>query len=228
MTRRNEKFIRAIANDSRRRILEILYDKGSCRYSELLKLAGFSIGESGKFAYHLKKLLNYDLVKQLPTGEYTLTLQGMNLVRILKEEIDDSPAIIETLEDFSKKIDTNRFVIGNLLLAGGEVFLIIGVLFVIQGLLDIPARIEFFGTILTFHIEYARGLVLAITGMAVLITGLKIIRRILPNTTILELLIYQKYALLFASRSKGLKRYLAYYMLALIIIIAVIFGVLIF
>ncbi len=228
MIREYEKSIRAIANEYRKRILEILYDKKSCRYSELLKLAGFNLGESGRFAYHLKKLLDYGLIKQLPNGKYTLTSQGANLVRILREEVGDSPTIIDVLDEFPRKIDTNRFIIGNLLLACGEVFLIIGALFVIQGLLNIPARIEFFGTILTFHVESIKGLILVIIGSTVLTIGLKILKRILPTATILELLIYQKYALLFASRSKKLGRYLGYYGLALIIVVAVIFGMFLF
>ena len=44
-------------------ILRILRSKGSRTYSELKSLAGFkSKKESGKFAYHLRKLLRQKLV----------------------------------------------------------------------------------------------------------------------------------------------------------------------
>jgi len=44
-------------------ILEILNSAGSQTYSELKSLSGFKTEkESGKFAYHLKKLLNQSLV----------------------------------------------------------------------------------------------------------------------------------------------------------------------
>ncbi len=225
MGRGNEKMIRAVANEHRRRILEILYNRRSCRYSELLKLAGFGVGESGRFAYHLKKLLDYGLVKQLPNGEYTLTTQGKSIVRILREEVDDEPTIIDVLEGFSRKMNTDRFIVGNILLACGEVFTIIGAVLAVQGFLKIPAKLEFFGTIREFYIDPLRGLLLAAMGVIVLAISLRILRGVLPSKSILELLIYQRYALLFASRSTRLKRYLGYYVLAIVVTVAVIIGV---
>lgn len=52
-----------MASPNRIDILRILNSKGPLTYSELKSLAGFkSKKESGKFAYHLRKLLKQSLV----------------------------------------------------------------------------------------------------------------------------------------------------------------------
>jgi len=52
-----------MASPNRIDILRILNSKGPLTYSELISLAGFkSMKESGKFAYHLRKLLRQSLV----------------------------------------------------------------------------------------------------------------------------------------------------------------------
>ena len=52
-----------MASPNRIDILRILNNKGPLTYSELKSLAGFkSKKESGKFAYHLRKLLKQSLV----------------------------------------------------------------------------------------------------------------------------------------------------------------------
>ncbi len=52
-----------MASPNRIDILRILNSKGPLTYSELKSLAGFkSKKESGKFAYHLRKLLRQSLV----------------------------------------------------------------------------------------------------------------------------------------------------------------------
>ena len=58
-----------MASPNRIDILRILNSKGPLTYSELKSLAGFkSKKESGKFAYHLRKLLRQSLVCLLYTS----------------------------------------------------------------------------------------------------------------------------------------------------------------
>ena len=80
-----------MASPNRIDILRILNNKGPLTYSELKSLAGFkSKKESGKFAYHLRKLLRQSLVG-LNKGErrYSITNLGklvLNLARQIEEK----------------------------------------------------------------------------------------------------------------------------------------------
>ena len=67
-----------MASPNRIDILRILYSKGPLTYSELKSLAGFkSKKESGKFAYHLRKLLRQSLVAlNKSERRYTITNLG--------------------------------------------------------------------------------------------------------------------------------------------------------
>ena len=79
-----------MASPNRIDILRILNSKGPLTYSELKSLAGFkSKKESGKFAYHLRKLLRQSLVA-LNKGErrYTITNLG-KLVLSLARQIEE-------------------------------------------------------------------------------------------------------------------------------------------
>src|ERR687888_1820557 len=85
-----------MASPNRIDILRILNSKGPLPYSELKSLAGFkSKKESGKFAYHLRKLLRQSLVA-LNKGErrYTITNLG-KLVLSLARQIEER-SIIES------------------------------------------------------------------------------------------------------------------------------------
>src|SRR5919199_5216425 len=85
-----------MASPNRIDILRILNAKGPLTYSELKALAGFkSKKESGKFAYHLRKLLRQSLVA-LNKGErrYTITNLG-KLVLSLARQIEER-SIIES------------------------------------------------------------------------------------------------------------------------------------
>src|SRR5579885_3624358 len=85
-----------MASPNRIDILRILNTKGPLTYSELKALAGFkSKKESGKFAYHLRKLLRQLLVA-LNKGErrYTITNLG-KLVLSLARQIEER-SIIES------------------------------------------------------------------------------------------------------------------------------------
>jgi len=85
-----------MASPNRIDILRILNSKGPLTYSELKSLAGFkSKKESGKFAYHLRKLLRQSLVAlNKSERRYTLTNLG-KLVLSLARQIEER-SIIES------------------------------------------------------------------------------------------------------------------------------------
>jgi ribonucleoside-triphosphate reductase len=76
-----------IASPSRLEILKILNAKGPMTYSELKTLAGFkSKKESGKFAYHLRKLLRQNLIAQnRAERKYMLTTLGRLVLNAAKQ-----------------------------------------------------------------------------------------------------------------------------------------------
>ena len=86
--RRVKTIYSVIASPQRLEILRILNIKGPLTYSALKTLAGFkSKKESGKFAYHLRKLVKQLLI-QLNRQErkYTVTNLGrlvLNLTRLI-------------------------------------------------------------------------------------------------------------------------------------------------
>ena len=79
-----------MASPNRIDILRILNSKGPLTYSELKSLAGFkSKKESGKFAYHLRKLLRQSLVAlNKSERRYTITNLG-KLVLSLARQIEE-------------------------------------------------------------------------------------------------------------------------------------------
>ena len=85
-----------MASPNRIDILRILNSKGPLTYSELKSLAGFkSKKESGKFAYHLRKLLRQSLVAlNKAERRYTITNLG-KLVHSLARQIEER-SIIES------------------------------------------------------------------------------------------------------------------------------------
>ena len=88
-----------MASPNRIDILRILNSKGPLTYSELKSLAGFkSKKESGKFAYHLRKLLRQSLVAlNKSERRYTITNLG-KLVLSLARQIEER-SIIEAVID---------------------------------------------------------------------------------------------------------------------------------
>ncbi len=73
-----------MASPNRIDILRILNSKGPLTYSELKSLAGFkSKKESGKFAYHLRKLLRQSLVA-LNKSERRYTMRKDQLLKVVR------------------------------------------------------------------------------------------------------------------------------------------------
>ncbi len=94
--RRVKTIFSVIASQSRLEILKILNAKGSMSYSELKQQTGFrSKKESGKFAYHLRKLLKQNLIAQNKAEKkYMLTSLG-RLVLTAAKQIEEQ-ALIES------------------------------------------------------------------------------------------------------------------------------------
>lgn len=94
--KRARSIFSVIASPSRLEILKILNTKGSMTYSELKQQTGFkSKKESGKFAYHLRKLLRQNLVTQNKAErKYSLTSLG-RLVLTAAKQIEEQ-ALIES------------------------------------------------------------------------------------------------------------------------------------
>ncbi len=89
--RRVRTIYSVIASPNRLDILRILNTKGPLSYSELKTLAGFkSKKESGKFAYHLRKLVKQTLIAlNRAERKYTVTNLGrlvLNLTRQIEEQ----------------------------------------------------------------------------------------------------------------------------------------------
>ncbi len=91
VSRRVRTIYSVIASANRLEILRILNTKGPLSYSELKTLSGFkSKKESGKFAYHLRKLVRQMLVAlNRQERKYTVTSLGrlvLNLTRQIEEQ----------------------------------------------------------------------------------------------------------------------------------------------
>ena len=104
-----------MASPNRIDILRILNSKGPLTYSELKSLAGFkSKKESGKFAYHLRKLLRKSLVAlNKAERRYTITNLGklvLSLARQIEERsiIESGKMYVRTsrhsIEEFNSKL----------------------------------------------------------------------------------------------------------------------------
>ena len=106
-----------MASPNRIDILRILNSKGPLTYSELKSLAGFkSKKESGKFAYHLRKLLRQSLVA-LNKGErrYTITNLGklvLSLARQIEEEsiIESGKMYVRTTRQSIEEFNSHKII----------------------------------------------------------------------------------------------------------------------
>ena len=104
-----------MASPNRIDILRILNSKGPLTYSELKSLAGFkSKKESGKFAYHLSKLLRQSLVAlNKAERRYTITNLGklvLSLARQIEERsiIESGKMYVRTSRHSIEEFNSNR------------------------------------------------------------------------------------------------------------------------
>jgi ribonucleoside-triphosphate reductase len=106
-----------MASPNRIDILRILNSKGPLTYSELKSLAGFkSKKESGKFAYHLRKLLRQSLVAlNKSERRYTITNLGklvLSLARQIEERsiIESGKMYVRTSHDSIEEFNSNKII----------------------------------------------------------------------------------------------------------------------
>jgi len=106
-----------MARPNRIDILRILNSKGPLTYSELKSLAGFkSKKESGKFAYHLRKLLRQSLVAlNKSERRYTITNLGklvLSLARQIEERsiIESGKMYVRTSHDSIEEFNSQKII----------------------------------------------------------------------------------------------------------------------
>jgi hypothetical protein len=116
-SRRVRMIFSVMASPNRIDILRILYSKGPLTYSELKSLAGFkSKKESGKFAYHLRKLLRQSLVSlNKAERRYTITNLGklvLSLARQIEERsiIESGKLYVRTTKPSIEEFDSNKII----------------------------------------------------------------------------------------------------------------------
>ncbi len=106
-----------MASPNRIDILRILNSKGPLTYSELKSLAGFkSKKESGKFAYHLRKLLRQSLVAlNKSERRYTITNLGklvLSLARQIEERsiIESGKMYVRTSRESIEEFNSHKII----------------------------------------------------------------------------------------------------------------------
>ena len=218
---RDEGVLRAVANEHRRRMLAVLSARGACSYTELMRESGFRLGESGKFAYHLKRLVDAGLVRQLSDGRYSLTREGRRVVAVLAEE-SNSYTILDALGGFAKKVDVDAFFLGSTLLASGLLLLVFGAVAAALGALGVPYRVEVMGHVYYKHPNVVLAVLGAAAGLLISSLSLRVLKASSPGSSTLELLVYQRYMFLLLSRTGKLGRYVLAYVLAVAATVAAI------
>lgn len=95
-SRRTKMIFTVMTNRSRIEILRVLNTKGPITYSELKDSSGFkSKKDSGKFAYHLRKLHKFSLVGLNKTDRrYTITNMGKTVLTVFKQV--EKSAVVES------------------------------------------------------------------------------------------------------------------------------------
>ena len=116
-TRRVKTIYSVIASSNRLEIIRILNSKGPLSYSELKSLSGFkSKKESGKFAYHLRKLVRQMLVSlNKSERKYSVTSLGrliLNLTRQIEEQsiVESGKIYVRTSRDRMEEFNTDKIL----------------------------------------------------------------------------------------------------------------------
>ncbi len=124
-SKRVKMIFSVMASPNRIDILRILNSKGPLTYSELKSHAGFkSKKESGKFAYHLRKLLRQSLVAlNKSERRYTITNLGklvLSLARQIEERsiIESGKMYVRTSSDSIEEFNSHK-IIQSLVREGG-------------------------------------------------------------------------------------------------------------
>jgi ribonucleoside-triphosphate reductase len=111
---RGVKVLKAVSSPVRLQILNLLFDKGSLSYTELMNSLKMSPSrDAGRFAYHLKFLLKADLVEaDVETKKYCLTDLGKMVLevadRIEKRAIKPKGLLVRTSRLALEEFDANK------------------------------------------------------------------------------------------------------------------------
>ncbi|MFW9808879.1 MAG: winged helix-turn-helix domain-containing protein [Candidatus Thorarchaeota archaeon] len=88
----DEGVLKALSNSTRREIIQLISDKGSASYSEMMHVLGFDPSlDSGTFNYHLKELAEAGLIEGM-NGEYRISTLGKNAL-ILIDQVRKEPQV---------------------------------------------------------------------------------------------------------------------------------------
>jgi ribonucleoside-triphosphate reductase len=117
VSRRVRTIYSVIASSNRLEILRILNTKGPLSYSELKTLAGFkSKKESGKFAYHLRKLVRQMLIAlNRQERKYTVTSLGrlvLNITRQIEEQsvVESGKLYVRTSRQTMEEFNSDKIL----------------------------------------------------------------------------------------------------------------------
>ncbi|MDP6641181.1 MAG: anaerobic ribonucleoside-triphosphate reductase [Nitrososphaerales archaeon] len=117
VSRRVRTIYSVIASSNRLEILRILNTKGPLSYSELKTLAGFkSKKESGKFAYHLRKLVRQMLISlNRQERKYTVTSLGrlvLNVTRQIEEQsvVESGKLYVRTSRQTMEEFNSDKIL----------------------------------------------------------------------------------------------------------------------
>ncbi|MEM3597000.1 MAG: anaerobic ribonucleoside-triphosphate reductase [Candidatus Bathyarchaeia archaeon] len=111
---RGVRVLKAVSSPVRLQILNLLFDKGSLSYTELMSALKMSPSrDAGRFAYHLKFLLRADLVEaDVESKKYCLTDLGKMVLdvaeRIEKRAIKPRGLIVRTSRLALEEFDANK------------------------------------------------------------------------------------------------------------------------
>jgi len=107
------KILRAVASVLRLNIIRLLYDRGPLSYTEIMNYLKLSPSrDAGRFAYHLKTLLNMDLIAPDPnTKKYHITELGRTLVEFtddLEKSTYREQMLVRTSRLAIERFDRNK------------------------------------------------------------------------------------------------------------------------
>jgi hypothetical protein len=110
---------KALGDPTRRRILLLLYQKGTVSYTDIM--VALDITNTGKLNYHLKIL--GDLIRKDGQGNYVLTEKGVHAASLLREPIQPTPYLNQS--GSAKPRGTARTVGGILLIILGAFMVLV-------------------------------------------------------------------------------------------------------
>jgi ribonucleoside-triphosphate reductase len=114
---RGLKVLKAVSSSVRLLILNLLFDRGSLSYTELMNSLKMNPGsDAGRFAYHLKFLLKADLIEvDVETRKYSLTELGKEVIdvadRIEKKALKPKGMLVRASRLALEEFDANKIAV---------------------------------------------------------------------------------------------------------------------